>query len=57
MPTAAATGFKLPGDVPIMTVSRNSMGYWGANLPEWITVLPAESAVSRVQRPGTAARH
>jgi len=26
-------GFKLPGDVPIMTVSRNSMGYWGQTCP------------------------
>ena len=33
MPTAAATGLRLPGDVPIMTVSRNSMGYWGQTCP------------------------
>lgn len=26
-------GFKLPGDVPIITVSRNSMGYWGQTCP------------------------
>ena len=26
-------GFKLPGDIPIVTVSRNSMGYWGQTCP------------------------
>ncbi len=26
-------GFKLPGDIPIITVSRNSMGYWGQTCP------------------------
>jgi glycosyltransferase involved in cell wall biosynthesis len=26
-------GFRLPGDVPIITVSRNSMGYWGQTCP------------------------
>mgnify|MGYP006274261707 FL=1 len=26
-------GFKLSGDVPIITVSRNSMGYWGQTCP------------------------
>ncbi|WP_035986158.1 glycosyltransferase [Leptolyngbya sp. KIOST-1] len=26
-------GFTLPGDIPIVTVSRNSMGYWGQKRP------------------------
>jgi glycosyltransferase involved in cell wall biosynthesis len=26
-------GFKLPGDIPIITVSRNSMAYWGQTCP------------------------
>ncbi|PSN12509.1 glycosyltransferase [filamentous cyanobacterium CCT1] len=26
-------GFSLPGDIPIITVSRNSMGYWGQKRP------------------------
>lgn len=26
-------GFKLPGDIPIVAVSRNSMGYWGQICP------------------------
>lgn len=26
-------GFTLPGDIPIITVSRNSMGYWGQKRP------------------------
>lgn len=26
-------GFNLPGDIPIITVSRNSMGYWGQKRP------------------------
>jgi glycosyltransferase involved in cell wall biosynthesis len=26
-------GFKLPGNIPIITVSRNSMGYWGQTCP------------------------
>jgi glycosyltransferase involved in cell wall biosynthesis len=26
-------GFKLPGDIPIVTVSRNSMAYWGQTRP------------------------
>jgi glycosyltransferase involved in cell wall biosynthesis len=26
-------GFTLPGDIPILTVSRNSMGYWGQKRP------------------------
>lgn len=26
-------GFNLPGDIPIITVSRNSMGYWGQQRP------------------------
>jgi glycosyltransferase involved in cell wall biosynthesis len=26
-------GFKLPGDMPIITVSRNSMAYWGQTCP------------------------
>lgn len=26
-------GFSLPGDIPIVTVSRNSMGYWGQRRP------------------------
>lgn len=26
-------GFKLPSDIPIITVSRNSMGYWGQYSP------------------------
>ncbi len=26
-------GFTLPGDIPILTVSRNSMGYWGQRRP------------------------
>ena len=26
-------GFTLPGDIPIITVSRNSMGYWGQTRP------------------------
>jgi len=26
-------GFKVPSDVPIITVSRNSMGYWGQTCP------------------------
>ncbi|TVQ09429.1 MAG: glycosyltransferase [Leptolyngbya sp. DLM2.Bin27] len=26
-------GFSLPGDIPIVTVSRNSLGYWGQKRP------------------------
>ncbi|MGF1518075.1 MAG: glycosyltransferase [Nodosilinea sp.] len=26
-------GFSLPGDIPIITVSRNSLGYWGQKRP------------------------
>lgn len=26
-------GFSLPGDIPIITVSRNTMGYWGQKSP------------------------
>lgn len=26
-------GFKIPASIPIITVSRNSMGYWGQNAP------------------------
>ena len=28
---SAGYGFKLPSDIPIITVSRNTMGYWGEN--------------------------
>lgn len=36
-------GFTLPGDVPIITVSRNSMGYWGQKSPNsLIYYLPNE---------------
>ncbi|MFQ4135270.1 glycosyltransferase [Nodosilinea sp. PGN35] len=30
-------GFNLPGDMPIITVSRNSMGYWGQKRPSGLT--------------------
>ncbi|MDJ0662194.1 MAG: glycosyltransferase [Crocosphaera sp.] len=30
---SAGYGFKLPSSVPIITVSRNTMGYWGQNSP------------------------
>ncbi|MBD0265615.1 MAG: glycosyltransferase family 1 protein, partial [Tolypothrix sp. Co-bin9] len=30
---SAGYGFKLPANIPIITVSRNTMGYWGQNSP------------------------
>ena len=30
---SAGYGFRLPADIPIVTVSRNSMGYWGQQCP------------------------
>ncbi len=30
---SAGYGFRLPSDVPIVTVSRNSLGYWGQRSP------------------------
>jgi glycosyltransferase involved in cell wall biosynthesis len=42
---SAGYGFSLPSSIPILTVSRNTMGYWGARsphapifyLPNWIS--------------------
>ncbi len=30
---SAGYGFNLPADIPIVTVSRNTLGYWGQKLP------------------------
>ncbi|MBW4449998.1 MAG: glycosyltransferase [Spirirestis rafaelensis WJT71-NPBG6] len=30
---SAGYGFKLPANIPIITVSRNTLGYWGQNSP------------------------
>ena len=32
-PTAAEYGFDLPPGVPVLAVSRNTLGYWGIKAP------------------------
>lgn len=44
-------GFNLPGDIPIITVSRNSMGYWGQKRPTGlIFYLPNEISPEFINR-------
>jgi len=44
-------GFRLPGSVPILTVSRNTMGYWGQQCPNApIFYLPNQISSEFTQR-------
>ena len=47
-------GFRLPSEIPIITVSRNSMGYWGQRSPNSLIYYlpnPVASEFTKLHRP------
>ena len=47
-------GFSVPPRVPIVTVSRNSMGYWGEKALELIDLLFTQPNLQRFRESTTA---
>ena len=51
---SAKYGFRLPADIPIITVSRSTMGYWGQYAPNSLIYYLTQPNLRRIQKLPTA---